>query len=603
MTIVGKGENMENNNNNQQVYFNPPQAQSQPQGAPAQYIPQYKPYVKKEYSPLEKKDNRFVFLFLFCAVIFSDFALFKGFHSGFTIAYALLFGVSTAYLWDKSSRVNVFSVSCGLISLAGSVTLSLFDNVFVNTIMLILIAGLFTLYCIGISSSFSRSQGNYKLLFDLFAGAVTNPLENFGDVIGSVKAGAKKGSKNFSVIIGILLAIPALFVIVPLLISSDAAFEGLVRSIAENIGIYLVEIAVALIITPFAFSFMYGKRKKLNVKENAEKKTVERKFAPSGAVSFLSVISFVYVVYLFSQLAYFFSAFKGILPEGYKHSASVFARRGFFEMFAVVAINIALISVVNAFTKRKNGKASAGVKGVSLFISLFSVLMLAISIQKMRLNIATYGYSRNRLLVCAFMLMMLIVIAFFIIHIFAPKVQYMQAIIVSCSIIFVILSFMDINAMTGNYNVRAYNDGRLKSINAQYLAELGDSTVPSLVKLTKTENKKTAAEAKMVVIKYAAESKSLSMDKYGKMTEKAADFRSYVRTRTMASNAVLDYYNSLDEFSKKDFINKYKFFSESETSYNEDSGDFYSWENDNGYQYNEKTGNYEFVQQLADEVL
>lgn len=87
------------------------------------------------------------------------------------------------------------------------------------------------------------------------------------------------------------------------------------------------------------------------------------------------------------------------------------------------------------------------------------------------------------------------------------------------------------------------------------------------------------------------------------MTEKAADFRSYVRTRSMASNAVLDYYNSLDEFSKKDFINKYKFFSESETSYNEDSGDFYSWENDNGYQYNEKTGNYEFVQQLADEVL
>ena len=138
MTIVGKGENMENNNNNQQVYFNPPQAQSQPQSAPAQYVPQYKPYVKKEYSPLEKKDNRFVFLFLFCAVIFSDFALFKGFHSGFTIAYALLFGVSTAYLWDKNSRVNIFSVFCGLVSLAGSVTLSLFDNAFVNTIMLIL---------------------------------------------------------------------------------------------------------------------------------------------------------------------------------------------------------------------------------------------------------------------------------------------------------------------------------------------------------------------------------------------------------------------------------------------------------------------------------
>ncbi|MCR5207048.1 MAG: DUF4173 domain-containing protein [Eubacterium sp.] len=571
---------MDNQNNVQQ-----PQAVYQP------FTPQYVPIIKKEYSPLEKKDSRFMLLFLLCAVIFSDFALFKGFHLGFTLSYALIFGVSTAYLWDKNSRPGAFALLCGLISLAGSVTLSLFSHLFVNVIMLVLIAGLFTIYCIGISNSFNNKQGNFKLLFDLFSAALINPLENLSDLFGSVKAGAKKDNKNLSALIGILISLPVLFVIVPLLVSSDAAFEGLVKSIIKNIGVYIAELAVALIVTPLVCSYMYGKRKKLNVKSGTGKKSVKRLFPVSGAVSFLCVISLVYVVYLFSQLAYFFSAFKGILPEGYTHNASVFARRGFFEMFAVVAINIVIISVISAFTLRKNGKASAGVKGISLFISLFSLLMLAIAMQKMRLNIATYGYSRNRLLVCAFMLMMLVVIAFFIIHIFAPKVPYMQTIIIVCSVIYVALSFADINAVTASYNVNAYNEGKLKSVNVEYLADLGDSTVPELIKLTESDSKKTAARAEIALIKYSAETARL---KDGAFIPKHGDFRYYVKVRSDASKALSEYYASLSPEKKKDFDEKRDKFKNNSFEYDEEEKRYFDWEHDASFKYNPKTESFEY---------
>lgn len=550
--------------------------------------------IKKQYNPLEKKDSVFSLLFLLCAIIFTDFALFKGFHLGFTISYALIFGVSTAYLWNKEKAPKAFPVLCGLISLAGSVTLSLFTNIFVNVIMLILIAGLFTVYCIGISNTFNKSQGNFKMLFDLLSGALLNPIENLTDVFGSVKAGTKKGSKNLSALIGVLLALPVLFVIVPLLVSSDAAFEGLVNTVIKNLGVYLAELAVAVLITPFVFSYMFGKRHKLNLKNGAVKKNIKRVFPVSGAVSFLSVISFVYVVYLFSQLAYFFSAFKGILPEGYTHNASVFARRGFFEMFAIVAINIVLISAVSAFTKRKSGKVSAGIKAVSLFISLFSVLMLAIAMQKMRLNIATYGYTRNRLLVWVFMIMMLFVIAFFIIHIFAPKVPYMQAIIVFCSVLFVVFSFADVNTMTAEYNTREYTEGRLKSVNVEYLADLGDGVVPSLVKLTESENTKSAAKAKIAIIKFAADTKCFTSDKDNKLVYHPLDFRSYSKAKADSCKAINDYFNAISKDEQAEFITAFSRFKNYNYEYDKDKDCYYNWEYDEGYKYNKDSGKYEY---------
>ena len=50
-------------------------------------------------------------------------------------------------------------------------------------------------------------------------------------MLGSVKAGEKKDKKSLSALVGVLLAIPVLCAVVPLLVKSDAAFEGLVSGV------------------------------------------------------------------------------------------------------------------------------------------------------------------------------------------------------------------------------------------------------------------------------------------------------------------------------------------------------------------------------------
>ena len=523
----------------------------------AYFVPQSVPY-KKEYSPLTKKENSFIFIVLAGLFVFVDFSLmFRGFNLGFTVSYALIFAISTAFIYKNEAKNKAFSIICGALSLVLSVGNSLFDNSFIKPVSVMIVLFLFALYCLGISGGIDKLKGSYKMLIDLFFKTVAAPFENLENVFGGIKAGAKKNRGALSALLGIILALPVLIVVIPLLVSSDAAFEGLVETILQNIGIYLLEFAIAVVLLPFFYSYLFSRERAENEKKQV-KKTEHNKISSSISISFLSVISLTYIVYLFSQLAYFFSAFKGILPKDYVHTASAFARRGFYEMFAICVINIAVVSAVSILCERKNKKLPAVIKVLSTFISLFSVLLIIIAMQKMRLNIQTYGLSVNRILVCAFMLMMLFVIAFFILHIFASKVKYMQAIIIICAVIFITLTFSDIDRISAEYNINAYTSGQLETLDVKAISNMSDSAVPYLIELTKNEDKKISKKAKEEVAdRIFHETALYRKGKTVRLTDEAKDFREYNRAKNNSLNQLKKYFDSLSDKEKQKLMAKY----------------------------------------------
>ena len=526
-----------------------------PQGA---YFVPNTALLKKEYTPLSKKENTFIFILMAGLFLFVDFTLSHGFSLGFTISYPVLFAISTAFIYKKEAKNKAFSIICGALSLVLSVGNTLYNNSFIKPVSVLIIGFLYAIYCLGISGGLTKLSGSYKMLINLFLKTLIAPVDKIGEVFGSIKEGAKGNKKTFGALLGILLSLPVLLVVIPLLVSGDAAFEGLVGSVIDNIGIYLSEIAIALVILPFFYSYLFNReRDSVGAKVKPQN---TKKLSSTACTSFLSVISITYVVYLFSQLAYFFSAFKGILPEGYTHTASAFARRGFYEMCAICFINIALVSAVSIFSERKNKKLPAIIKALSLFISLFSVLLVVIAIQKMRLNISTYGLSVNRILVCAFMLMMLVVIAFFILHIFAPKVHYMQAIIVICAVIFVALTFADVDRICAEYNIEAYSSGQLEKLDVEAIANMSDSAVPSLVKLTESKDEKIAKQAKEKVAKkifYYSDLYLNDDEKSLHISEDKKDFRAYNRAEMNSLKLLKKYFDELPDKEKKSIIAKY----------------------------------------------
>ena len=385
----------------------------------------YQPYntVNRKKEPeikLAKRDLIFALIFFAVSFIIVDFVFFHGFNLGFTIAFFVLFTATTVYLFDVNTKVSAFSYICGAMSLAGAVTFSIYNDFLVNSIMLFLVCSLFGIYICSISACIAHNQGSFRMLGDVLKETFVSPFSNGADITGAYGRVMSKNKVSRNVIIGIALSLPVLFVIIPLLAGSDAAFENLVKIVLKNIGKYLLEAILALIVTPliilYAVSKKCGKHKKKN-----EKSKSRGVIQSPVTVSFLSVISATYVIYLFSQLAYFFSAFSGILPEGYSYSASVYARRGFFEMFAICVINMVIIALANILTKRVKGKIPIAVKAISAFILLFTVLILVTAMAKMKLNIEIFGLSKNRLLVSVFMIMIFVIIVFYIIHIFLPN--------------------------------------------------------------------------------------------------------------------------------------------------------------------------------------
>lgn len=600
-----------NKNNNQIKTFNNPNqapvlAQPAVNGAPkATY---YLPYVKpiKTYKPLDKKDGIFSIIFALLSFLFVDFALFEGFHAGFTAFYFLLFVASTVYLYKKENKVPVFSILCGVLSLAGSVTFLLYNDHFMNTIMFFLVAGLYIFYCLGISNSFNYKQGSFKTCFDLVSSAFVTPFSAMPDFVGAVKAGNSKGKKSFYGLIGFVVAIPVVVVLVVLLSKSDAAFEGLVSSIIKNVAVYLVQIIVAIVFFPYLFSVVFSRKRKIGKKEKTAAPSSMRVIPASACMSFLSAVSVVYLVYLFSQTAYFFSAFKGLLPDDYSYSASAFARRGFFEMFAICVINLIIISLVTMLSKKKDSKKSnLPIKILSCFISLFTVVLLITAFQKMRLNISIYGLSKNRLLVTVFMIMLFVIIAFFVFHIFAPKISYMQPIIVTCSALFIALSFSNVDAQIARYNVNAYESGKIDKLDVQALGNLSDSAVPYILDLAKDDDKKISAEAMRVIANKIDDVDGwleYSYADYLKFFEDRLeyspdnDIRSFNIAKNGAVSAIYEYYNSLKDTDKNRFLN-IRSFEKEYYEFDADKNEYYMCNDDdsiNYYSFNEKKGIYEF---------
>ena len=390
-------------------------------------------------------------------------------------------------------------------------------------------------------------------------------------------------------------------VVIPLLCSSDAAFQNLFKNLLENIGAYIGQIIFAVVITPFLFSYMFGKRNGSTLSTRVDGKKT-RIFPISACISFLSVISVVYIVFIFSQLAYFFSAFKGILPDGYDLTASEYARKGFYEMFAVCVINILLVGSIFAFVKRKN----IVLKILSAFVSLFSVLLIVIAMQKMRLNVATYGLSRNRLFVCVFLIMALVVIAFLIAHIFMPKLKYMQSVIIACSVIFIAFSFCDVDACVARYNINAYQNGQIETLDFDTLDDLSSSAIPYIADLAdNAKNKETAKKASNCIAQWSVNNSNSDWFKVsgGKLVRnKSIDFRDFTLSRQRARDSVVNMKNQKLTANIYSFINDencdYWNYNSEDDSYDvdRDGNGFYAY-----YKYNAQSGLYEIDDDYYDD--
>ena len=341
---------------------------------------------------------------------------------------------------------------------------------------------------------------------------INKPVVLVKDELGT---GQKKNMKVIGkVLLGLVIAAPILLVVVGLLASADAAFEGIVNFTFQNLTFNFDRLGAksffVVILFFMFFSYFYGLSHKevkevrenyiepprardsllmedeseRNLKEehdliNKEDEIRDEDIAEDKALNqpgiyldFVVVstigtlLCLVYLIFCFSQLAYFVSAFKGVLPADF--SSSEYARRGFFETLPIAGFNLLTIMFLSYVTRREKRKKNAYIKGMISFITGFTVFMVICALSKMFMYMERYGLSLWRVYIAWFLVLSLVVVLLVFAKVFWQKLKLIKIVFVVFTVMYLGLNYSNVDYLVARQNVNLYKQGKTNDLSGCY---------------------------------------------------------------------------------------------------------------------------------------
>ncbi|ALP36922.1 hypothetical protein ASL14_12845 [Paenibacillus sp. IHB B 3084] len=324
------------------------------------------------------------------------------------------------------------------------------------------------------------------------------------------------------VIVGLLIALPLLFIIISLLASADGMFEKLLSGIPSWIGTLSFGSGMLRLIWTCFFTFCFfcylwgfvqpaprNMEREVQSWHGLDERTngqtaeydghssvminksavpyhepVAIKFDPVITATVLIVMNLVYVVFVVLQFGYLFGAWEGALPEGTSYAE--YARRGFGELVMVTGINFVLmISVLkwtefgsNLLLKMNNGLlyVLVGCSGVMLYSGYTRLVMYE----------EAYGYTYTRYLVHAFMIFLGLLLLIAAVRIHVRQLPLAKYYIVLALVAYVVVNYVGIDVRIAENNLERYRTTSV--IDKEYLSGLSADAIPLLIEFSRKEH-------------------------------------------------------------------------------------------------------------------
>lgn len=456
-----------------------------------------------------KRELRLWWVLLILSVLGADFALFGGFGLGFALIAISLIIVPWVYLKRSGRKISAYSTSLlGLsILLAGSFFRS--NDGFVKFVSVC-----FLLVSVPLALSLSAGQNRRdpkgllslldapRTLLVLGVGRLPESMRGF---ILAEKAVGKSSKNRSAALVGLAVAVPLVAILLSLLSSADAAFEGLLNLIPEvDLGEPVAAIICGLLPVPVLYTMCVALQH-----DRADPATPQQSkgLHPVTVNTVLIAVCAVYLVYLGSQLAYFVGGLSGLLPEEY--TLAQYARRGFFEMATLCLVNLGLMAAAVGFVSKQKDRAPLSTRILSLFVGIVTLFFVLTASAKMFLYIDSYGLTRLRVLTEVIMVFLALTTIFVSIWLFVPKFAYMKAVLLTALAMCSITAWVDVDTVVAKYNVWAYQSGKMEFLDVYHLGELSQGAIPSLEVLAADENEGIASSAK-----YCLRNDAAKMDEF-----------------------------------------------------------------------------------------
>lgn len=443
---------------------------------------------------------------LVASMMLCNFTIFGGFNLGFGIAMCASILCAVGYLLAAGGRLNVYSSLLLVISLVISAGFGRSDDAFVKFVMLVFLTVSVNLALCLIAGQNRRRPGGVGSLLDVPRTVFHMGYGQFpraiGGLFGLLKVKGSIARGIGSVAIGLLIMLPLLGIVMGLLMDADAAFEGMMTMMPEvNFG----ELTVTVFFGILVFVVLYSRSVALAKRPKDEPVAMGRGRGLNAVTmnTALLGISGVYFLYLISQLAYFVGGFAGILPEEY--TLAEYARRGFFEMAWLCAINMFIIVMAVTLVRKTDHRAPLSTRLLCLFIGLVTLFLVAAASAKMASYIGGYGLTRKRVMVQLIILFFGLMALTVSVSLFVKKPRYMPVLLIGALLIGGAAFWVDVDTVVASYNVTAYQHGYLKEMDVHYLGTLSSGAIPHIARLTEDQDPLVAEEAQRILLRRAEE--------------------------------------------------------------------------------------------------
>ncbi|MBQ3842700.1 MAG: DUF4173 domain-containing protein [Ruminiclostridium sp.] len=430
---------------------------------------------------IKRHDGVFVWVTLLLGFMIIRYCFFNtnGFFT--TAAFLLTFVCSAVYLLMSGLRPTVRQwISGGVICLF-TVVFSITASGLLHVLDFLFLAAMqfWWVQAVCIKARFVTRYFGFDLMRTVFA----QPFFDFFGGFRALRSGNGKGSGAVrTVIVGLCATVPLTLIVAVLLSMADESINRLFSEMTD----YMLEQDIFTLIPQLFFTLPAGliifgmmraeaKQKLRPLPSDVyynERMQRMKKLPELGVFAGVTPICLLYLLYVFSQANYFFSAFAGQLPDNMAYSE--YARRGFFELCAIAVINLGVILFMLAFSKRKNEGRCAALKFYNTALCGFTLFIIATALAKMIMYIGEYGLTRLRLYTAWFMVLLAVIFTVLLIRGFVPKLRTASVISAAFIALFGVLCFSRPDALIAQYNITAYENGTLDRLDVSTLCELSD---------------------------------------------------------------------------------------------------------------------------------
>lgn len=437
-------------------------------GVPVRVIPE-----RKNGEKLENMLNRFAYFGIGCLVwgLVFVICIYPGFH-GISVPVLSVLTMAGLVQCCKALEVQLkksawfYFLSWFVLSISSTLTGSRPILAF-NTcgMFLLFLTFLFTHFCRTENWGFGKYMGQIFLAPFLATSYLLSPFRSLERYTKQREKGKSPLMRH--IWLGIVISLPLLFVLTCLLMSADAVFRSLFTELFRNIRFPRRPFWMCFLL----FVGIFGSYSLLAYFADGrieDKVTDRKKWEPVVGISFLSVITLLYLIFSVIQIScLFLGGFR--LPEGYSYSS--YAREGFFQLLAVCLINLAIVLLcLSRF------RTHPVLKGVLTVFSCCTFIMIASSAMRMLLYVGMHHLTFLRLLVLWALALITVLLSGCIVTIYKPHFPLFQFAMVTVTVFYIGFSLA-----RPDYHIIRYNlshDRYAQSSDEWYWFELSSDAIP-----------------------------------------------------------------------------------------------------------------------------